>query len=111
MVVYFDDILIYSKDPSEHLEQLRDVLAALRNHKLYVNIKKCEFCTNKLLFLGFVISEQGIEVDTRKVEAIRNWPTPRTVHDVRSLHGLATFYQRFIHNFISLIAPITNCLK
>nr|XP_027122191.1 uncharacterized protein LOC113739146 [Coffea arabica] len=89
VVVYFDDILIYSKSYDEHLEHIRAVMDVLRREKLYANLKKCNFCTNELVFLGFVISAQGMKVDDQKVKAIQEWPTPRSVGDVRSFHGLA----------------------
>uniref|UniRef100_A0A5B7BER3 RNA-directed DNA polymerase n=1 Tax=Davidia involucrata TaxID=16924 RepID=A0A5B7BER3_DAVIN len=111
VVVYFDDILIYSKSEREHLEHVREVLLALRESKLYINMKKCCFLTTRLLFLGFIIGSEGIQVDEEKVRAIRDWPTPKTVHDIRSFHGLATFYRRFIRNFSSIVAPITDCMK
>ena len=91
MVVYFDDILIYSKSNKEHLSHLREVLGVLEKSKLYVNLKKCSFMTKKLLFLGFVVSGDGIQVDEEKIKAIREWPTLKTVTEVRSFHGLATF--------------------
>ncbi|KAJ9544449.1 hypothetical protein OSB04_024156, partial [Centaurea solstitialis] len=111
VVVYFDDILIYSRGKDDHLTHLRQVLTVLQESKLYVNLKKCAFCTPKLLFLGFIVGEAGIEVDEEKVRAIREWPTPKTVTDVRSFHGLATFYRRFVWNFSTITAPITECLK
>ena len=111
VVVYFDDILIYSRDEEEHLTHLREVLLALRANKLYINLKQCSFLTNRLLFLGFVVGKDGIQVDEAKVKVIRDWPTPRTVREVQRFHGLATFYRRFIRGFSTIVAPITDCLK
>ncbi|CAL2226847.1 unnamed protein product [Prunus armeniaca] len=111
VVVYFDDILIYSTTKEEHLVHLRQVLDVLRENKLYVNLKKCTFCTNKLLFLGFVVGENGIQVDDEKIKAILDWPAPKTVSEVQSFHGLATFYRRFVKHFSTVAAPITECLK
>lgn len=111
VVVYFDDILIYSKIEDDHLEHLRQVLAVLQANQLYVNLKKCCFVTNKLLFLGFIVSADGIHVDEEKIKVIQNWPTVQTISDVRSFHGLATFYRRFIRDFSTIMAPITECLK
>ena len=78
VVVYFDDILVYSKNLKEHEEHLRSVLSVLKHERLYANLKKCTFCTDRLVFLGFVVSAAGIEVDEEKVKAIRDWPTPTT---------------------------------
>jgi hypothetical protein len=111
VVVYFDDILIYSKTADEHVKQLRDVLAVLQENQLFLNLKKCSFMTDSLLFLGYVVSSEGIHVDEEKVRAIREWPAPKTVGEVRSFHGLATFYRRFIRNFNTVMAPITECMK
>ncbi|GJR37998.1 RNA-directed DNA polymerase [Tanacetum coccineum] len=111
VIVYFDDILIYNKSEKEHLRHLREVLIALSQNKLYINLKKCNFLTDKLLFLGFVITSHGIRVDEDKVRAIREWPKPQGISDVRSFHGLATFYRRFIRNFSIIMAPITQCMK
>nr|POE75905.1 transposon ty3-g gag-pol polyprotein [Quercus suber] len=111
VVVYFDDILIYNKTEAAHYNHVREVLAVLQANELYINLKKCSFLTDKLLFLGYVVSADGIHVDEDKVRAIREWPTPKTVSDVRSFHGLATFYRRFVRDFSSIVAPITECLK
>uniref|UniRef100_A0A6N2KHU6 RNA-directed DNA polymerase n=1 Tax=Salix viminalis TaxID=40686 RepID=A0A6N2KHU6_SALVM len=111
VVVYFDDILIYSRSENEHMSHLRAVLGVLSENKLFINFNKCSWLTERLLFLGYVVNSEGILVDTEKVKAIREWPTPKTVGDVRSFHGLATFYRRFIRNFSSIVAPITECLK
>ena len=88
VVVYFDDILIYSKDLNQHVAHLKSVLDVLRTEKLYANLKKCTFWTDKLVFLGFVVSAEGIQVDEEKVRAIREWPSPTSVGNVRSFHGL-----------------------
>ena len=111
VVVYFDDILIYSRSIEEHIEHLKQVLNVLRTEKLYANVEKCSFCTNNVVFLGYVISGQGIEVDESKVEAIKNWPTPMNVSQVRSFLGLAGFYRRFVKDFSTIAAPLNELTK
>jgi hypothetical protein len=111
VVVYFDDILVYSKDLNEHINHLQCVLDVLRKEKLYANLKKCSFCMEKVVFLGYVISAKGIEVDEEKVKAIKEWPTPKSITEVRSFHGFASFYRRFVKNFSTLAAPLTKIVK
>ncbi|WVZ71795.1 LOW QUALITY PROTEIN: hypothetical protein U9M48_020334 [Paspalum notatum var. saurae] len=108
VVVYFDDILIYSKSEDEYFDH---VLEVLKQNELYVNLKKCVFLQKQLLFLGFIITSEGIRVDDSKIAAIRDWPTPNNISEVRSFHDLATFYRRFVKNFSTILAPITECLK
>lgn len=110
-VVYFDDILIYSKSLTEHLEHLHAILKVLRKEVLYANLKKCNFCTDKVVFLGFVVSANGLEVDQEKIKAIQEWPRPNNISQVRSFHGLASFYRRFVPNFSTLAAPLTGIIK
>ena len=111
VVVYFDDILIYSKGLDEHIEHLQSVLTVLRKEKLYANLKKCSFCTNQIVFLGYVVSAKGIEVDEEKVKAIKEWPIPKSVSEVRRFHGLAGFNRRFVKDFSTLVAPVTEIVK
>ena len=103
----FDDILVYSKNLDEHIEHLHCMLAVLRKEKLYANLKKCSFCLDKVVFLGYVISAKGIAVDEEKVKVIKEWPTPKTITEVRSFHGLASFYRRFVKDFSTLAALLT----
>ena len=111
VVVYFDDILIYSANANEHLQHVREVFIVLRREKFFAAMKKCIFMAPKVLFLGYVVSGAGLKVDEAKVEAVRNWPRPITLTEVRSFHGLASFYRRFIVNFSTIMAPITYCMK
>jgi hypothetical protein len=111
VVVYFDDILIYRKSLEEHIEHVTFVLAALGKEKLYANLAKCTFCTNKVVFLGFVVSGQVVEVDKEKISTIREWLPPQNLNQVRSFLGLVGFYWRFVKNFITIAAPINELIK
>uniref|UniRef100_A0A2N9F1P0 Reverse transcriptase domain-containing protein n=1 Tax=Fagus sylvatica TaxID=28930 RepID=A0A2N9F1P0_FAGSY len=111
VVVYFDDILVYNKDLNEHIEHLRYVFDVLKCEKLYANFKKCNFCMEKVVFLGYVVTTTGIEVDEEKVKAIKEWPTPKSITEVRSFHGLASFYRRFVKDFSTLAAPLIEVIK
>ncbi|KAL2223912.1 UNVERIFIED_CONTAM: Transposon Ty3-I Gag-Pol polyprotein [Sesamum indicum] len=111
VVVYFDDILVYSRTLEEHVTHLKQVLEVLRKEWLFGNLKKCDFCTNKVIFLGFVVSSEGNTVDEEKVKAIQDWPTPTTIGEVRSFHGLASFYRRFVKDFSTMAAPLNELTK
>ncbi|GJU50538.1 putative nucleotidyltransferase, ribonuclease H, partial [Tanacetum coccineum] len=111
VVVYFDDILIYSASFNEHVTHVRQGLTLLRKDSFYATTKKCVFMTPKVLFLGYVISGDSIQVDESKVANVQEWPTPTTITEVWSFHGLASFYRRFIPNFSSIMAPLTDCMK
>ncbi|KAL9276050.1 Retrovirus-related Pol polyprotein from transposon 297-like protein [Drosera capensis] len=111
VVVYFDDILVYSKDEEEHAMHLKEVFEVLRRNQLYAKPEKYSFFTPSVVFLGYVVSSEGISVDESKVETIKSWPIPTTQSDVRSFHGLASFYRRFVQNFSTIMAPITECMK
>lgn len=111
VVFYFDDIPIFSKGREEHLQNLRIILGVLRREKLYVNLKKCRFMQESLVFLGFVISADGVKMDPEKVQVILEWPSPCSITEMRIFYGLATFYRKFIHNFSNIVAPMTDCTK
>lgn len=110
VVVYIDDILIYSRNEVEHARDLRKVLSKLRENKLYVNADKSEFALKELDFLGHVLGGDGIRPDPKKIEAIREWETPRTQKGVRSFLGLANYYRKFIKNFSKVASPLSNLL-
>jgi hypothetical protein len=111
VVVYLDDILIYSKTKAEHLKHLAIVMKKLQQEKLLINMKKSSFMKTELIYLGFVISANELKMDPSKVEVIKNWPSPRNVFEVRSFHGLASFYQNFIRNFSGISAAMMDTVK
>ena len=111
VVVYFDDILIYSKSKEQHLDHLKQVYSTLRRENLYANLKECSFFTDSVIVLGFVVSSKGVSADPQKVKAIVDWPKPKNIHEVHNFHGLATFYLCFIRGFSTIMAPITDCVK
>ena len=83
----------------------------LREENLFTNIKKCTFCTNHVVFLEFLVSAEGVQVDDEKVKAIQEWPSPKTMSEVRSFHRLAIFYRRFVRDFSTLVAPLNEKVK
>jgi hypothetical protein len=111
VIVFLDDILIYSKSEEEHEHHLRLVLQVLRKHQLCSKLSKFSFYQKQIHFLGHIISEQSIAVDLENIEAIRGWPTPRNVSDVESFMGLAGYYKRFIVGFSKIVHPITSLQK
>jgi len=111
VVVYLDDILIYSEDPSQHADQVREVLRRLRENDLFCKPEKCEFHATRIEFLGFVVSPEGVFMDQKKVDAITSWPEPRNVKQVQSFLGFANFYRRFIQNYSELAVPLTRLTR
>jgi hypothetical protein len=111
VVVYFDDILIYSPNKENHIQHVLEVLGVLRRKKFYASPTKCSFMKDSVLFLGYVVSKDGLAADESKVAVVRDSPIPTTLHEVRSFHGLVSFYRRFIHNFSTIMAPIMECMK
>ena len=108
VIVFIDDILVYSKSEAEHAKHLRFVLQTLREHQLYAKFSKCEFWLEQVAFLGHVVSKDGIQVDPKKIEAVADWPRPTTVIEIRSFLGLAGYYRRFIKDFSKIAAPLTR---
>jgi hypothetical protein len=111
VVVFINDILIYSKNKEEHAKHLQIVLTRLRGHQLYAKFSKCVFWLEEIQFLGHVLSSKGIVVDPSKVKDILEWNSPTTVHQVRSFLGLAGYNRRFIMDFSKVVKPITRLLK
>ncbi|GJV08675.1 putative nucleotidyltransferase, ribonuclease H [Tanacetum coccineum] len=108
VIVFIDDILIYSKSKEEHEVHLRLVLELLRKEKLYAKFSKCEFWLQEVHFLGHVVNQNGIHVDPSKIEAVKNWKAPTTPSEIRSFLGLAGYYRRFIANFSKIAKPLTS---
>ena len=107
VIVFIDDILIFSKSMEEHEEHLRNVFQILREKKLYAKFKRCEFWLDQVVFLGHVISKAGISVDPSKVEVVVDWARPTNVSEIRSFLGLAGYYRRFVEGFSCIAAPLT----
>ena len=111
VIVYLDDILIYSKNDEEHAHHLELVFEALCTNKLFANPKKCKFYRDEVNFLGHVVSADGIRLDPKKVQAVRDWPTPRTVSEVRQFMGLVNYFHSFLKDLAKIATPLTDLLR
>ncbi|KAL0154280.1 hypothetical protein M9458_050393 [Cirrhinus mrigala] len=111
VIVYIDDILIYSRSETEHRHHVAEVLQKLREHQLYPKAEKCSFHLPSVKFLGYCIDHQGVRMDERKVSAVVSWPEPTTIKELQRFLGFANFYRRFIQNYSLITTPLTNLLS
>ncbi|KAL4017102.1 hypothetical protein IC575_024776 [Cucumis melo] len=111
VIIFIDDILIYSKTEAKHEEHLRQVLETLRANRLYAKFSKCEFWLKKVSFLGHVVSSEGVSVDPVMIKEVTNWPRPSTVSAIRSFLGLAGYYRRFVEDFSCIASPLTQLTR
>jgi hypothetical protein len=111
VVAYLDDILIFSKNEIEYIEHVRKVLEKLKKARLLLKPEKCEFHRKELIFLGFIVGAHGLRMDPNKIEAVRDWPTPKTVKEVQAFLGFANFYRRFIEGYSRITTSLTELTK
>ena len=108
VIVFLDDILIYSRSEEEHASHLRVVLQTLNDRQLFTKFSKCEFWLQSIAFLCHNVSSKGIRVDSRKIEAVKQWPKPTYATDIRIFLGLAGYYRKFVEGFSSIVSPLTR---
>jgi hypothetical protein len=111
VVVYIDDILIFSKSEAEHQAHVRLVLEVLKREKFFVCKAKSSFAQSEIKYLGHIVDKQGIRPDPKKVEAVQTWPVSKNVHDVRSFLGLVNYFRKFIEHYSEIAVPLTNLTK
>ncbi|WMV50937.1 hypothetical protein MTR67_044322 [Solanum verrucosum] len=108
VIVFIDDILIYSRNEEEHASHLRVVLQTLKDCQLFAKFNKCEFWLQSVAFLGQIVSSEGIRVDSQKIEAVKQWPRPTSATNIKSFLGVAGYYRRFVEGFSSIASPLTR---
>jgi hypothetical protein len=111
LLVFFDDLLIYSKTWEEHLRHLEEILSIMEDQSLYAKESKCEFGMTKIMYLGHVVSAQGVQVHREKIQAILDWPPPKNISHLHGFFGICSYYRRFVKGFSQLVAPLTYLTK
>jgi hypothetical protein len=111
VIVYLDNILIYSDDMSQHTKHVKEVLCRLRKHGLYTNAGKCEFHRDSVEYLGYILTSDGLRMAKDKVQTILDWPEPRKVKDIQSFLGFANFYRQFIYGYSEITTPLTRLMR
>src|SRR6202167_5723080 len=111
VIVYLNDILIYSDNTELHRKHVHEVLQRLRQNGLYAGVNKCTFHANTVEYLGYILSPTGLSMDPAKVQTVQDWPEPCKVKDVQSFLGFANFYRRFIHEYSDIIVPLTRLTR
>ncbi|TMC19484.1 MAG: hypothetical protein E6J34_15270 [Chloroflexi bacterium] len=111
VIVYLDDILVYSKNKEEHEQHLRQVLQRLKNNQLYAKLSKCTFFTNSIEYLGHIVDGEGLRPNPRLVQALKDFPQPKTLKELQSFLGLANYYRKFIANFSHIALPLTDATR
>ena len=108
VIIYLDNILIYSDNPADHRKHVHEVLHCLCANGLYARLDKCRFSSDTIEYLGFILTKDGLKMDPSKVQTIQDWPEPRKVKDIQSFLGFANFYQRFISDYSDIVIPLTQ---
>jgi len=111
VVVYLDDILIYSDDITQHQRHVKEVLKRLQKAGLYAKVEKCEFYSDSVEYLGYVLSPSSLTMSDAKVRTIQEWPEPKKVKDIQSFLGFANFYRCFIFNYSDIVIPLTRLTR
>ena len=111
VAVYLDDILIFSKTPEEHLQHLEAVLEILKTQNLFCKLKKCELYKLELRFVGQIVSSQGIRPDPAKISAVKDWPAPHNLHELRKFLGFTNYFRKLLQGYSQRTAPLTNLTK
>jgi hypothetical protein len=111
VLVFFDDILVYSSSWNDHLQHLESVLLTLQRHELYAKLSKCSFGATEVDYLGHKVSGKGVSMESTKIQAVLDWPTPSNLKQLRGFLGLTGYYRRFIKSYAHIAAPLTDLLK
>ena len=111
VLVFLDDILIYSATREEHIQHIQEVFETLRTNKLYLKASKCSFAQTSLEYLGHIISDKGVATDLAKTQDMLKWPTPTNITELRGFLGLTGYYKKFVKNYGIIAKPLTNVLR